>query len=362
MPSPTRIASLEVTDLSMRLHAPFGISGGAQHVAHNLLVTVRLEGGAVGLGEAAPFPAFNGETPEAARDAVERARAVVEGLDASAFRRVAAAVADPAVAGTVGSARCAIETAALDALARHHRLPLWSLFGGAEQRLETDITVTTGGVDEARVAARSAREQGFRALKVKVGGVALGRDVERVAAIFEEARPDRLLLDGNAAYAAPDAIDLLRRLAALGVVPALFEQPVAADDLDGLAQVARATGCPVAADESLTSARAAARLASARAVDVFNVKIMKCGVVEALDIAAVARAHGVGLMIGGMVESTLAMSTSACLAAGLGGFAFVDLDTPLFIADEPFVGGFDQRGPSLSLAPIEAGHGVALRP
>jgi L-Ala-D/L-Glu epimerase len=63
-------------------------------------------------------------------------------------------------------------------------------------------------------------------------------------------------------------------------------------------------------------------------------------------------------MIGGMVESTLAMTASASLAAGLGGFEFVDLDTPLFMRDAPTRGGFRQSGPELELAHISAGHGV----
>jgi hypothetical protein len=66
-------------------------------------------------------------------------------------------------------------------------------------------------------------------------------------------------------------------------------------------------------------------------------------------------------MIGGMVETRLAMSASACLAGGMGGFSFVDLDTPLFLAWDPFEGGFDMRGPDLDLANIRLGHGVRRR-
>ena len=88
---------------------------------------------------------------------------------------------------------------------------------------------------------------------------------------------------------------------------------------------------------------------------------MKTGIAESLDIAAIARAAGLGLMIGGMVESMLAMTTSACFAAGLGGFAFVDLDTPMFLAENPFDGGYAQTGPRLDLGAITGGHGVSPR-
>ena len=93
---------------------------------------------------------------------------------------------------------------------------------------------------------------------------------------------------------------------------------------------------------------------------VLNVKLMKSGVSEALDIVAVARSSGMSLMIGGMLESTLAMSMSACFAAGQGGFEFVDLDTPLFLASSPFTGGFVLRGALLDLSAVTSGHGVSL--
>jgi L-alanine-DL-glutamate epimerase-like enolase superfamily enzyme len=118
---------------------------------------------------------------------------------------------------------------------------------------------------------------------------------------------------------------------------------------------------PVAADESVASAADAARLVRNAAVDVLNIKLMKCGIVEALDIAAIARTAGLHLMIGGMVESLLAMTVSACFAAGQGGFRFVDLDTPLFLAENPFDGGMAYHGGTIDLTPIEAGHGVTPR-
>jgi len=79
--------------LDIPLHEPFGIAGGVQEHAANLLVTVELLDGTLGFGEAAPFPAFNGETQDSARDAIEAARVAVEGVDARAWRAIASAVA-----------------------------------------------------------------------------------------------------------------------------------------------------------------------------------------------------------------------------------------------------------------------------
>jgi L-alanine-DL-glutamate epimerase-like enolase superfamily enzyme len=351
---PTEIRALEVTNLDVPLREPFGISRGTQETVKNLLVTVELASGARGLGEAAPLPAFNGETQDTAREGIMAARGAVLGRDARGFRRLAHGIG---AATRVGSARCAVEMAILDALTRHHGMSLLSFFGGAESSLETDVTIPTGDVGHAARAAAKRREEGFSCLKIKVGGD--GDDLERVSAASGAAPGASLILDANAAMTADAAIALVRALEARGVPIALFEQPVPAADHAGLAAVGRVV--PVAADESVSSARDALALVSLGAPHAFNVKLMKTGIVEALDIAAIARAGGMRLMIGGMVETVLAMTTSACFAAGLGGFSFVDLDTPLFLAENPFDGGFAQRGPSLDLSSISAGHGVSRR-
>lgn len=364
---PTTIRALHVEALNIPLNEPFGIAGGAQEIAHNLLVTAELADGTHGYGEAAPFPAFNGETQDDAFAAVMAARSAVEGADAREWRRIAKLL--PALPGMIGSARCAIETAILDALTRRARLPLWAFFGGATTSLETDITITTGTAEAAARAAREIVARGVTTIKIKIGAGdptlttarMLDYDIARIVAIRDAAPTARLILDGNCGYDAVGALELLDALGVIGITPALFEQPVAKDDYEGLRQIAIARSAPVAADESAASAADVAALASHGAVNVINIKLMKGGVVEALDIAAVARAAGLGLMIGGMVESTLAMSMSACFAAGQGGFSFVDLDTPLFLAENPFTGGMVYRGGRIDLAQIDAGHGVTPR-
>jgi L-alanine-DL-glutamate epimerase-like enolase superfamily enzyme len=111
----------------------------------------------------------------------------------------------------------------------------------------------------------------------------------------------------------------------------------------------------------VASAQDARLVASAGAAQVFNVKLMKAGIAEALEIVSIARASGIGLMIGGNIESILAMTVSACFAAGIGGFGYADLDTPLFLAENPFEGGYSLDGGRISVAHIEAGHGVRPR-
>ncbi|MDQ2645580.1 MAG: dipeptide epimerase [Myxococcota bacterium] len=340
------------------LDEPFGIAGGTQHVARNVLVEVRLADGTRGLGEAAPFPAVNGETQDDALSALSGVRELLAGRDLRRLRPLAALCRE--ALSETPSALCAVETALLDAFTRHHRVSLWSYFGGAETELVTDITIPTGDRERATTLAKRAVLQGFGTLKIKIGGAAPELDVERVLAVHAAAPEAKLVLDANESLSARETLELLGALGTARRSVVLLEQPTPAADLDELRRVREQSGIPVAADESARSTRDVLALANAGAASVVNVKIMKTGVFEAWDMIRCARAHGLGLMVGGMVETELAMSTSACLAAGLGGFGFVDLDTPMFLAKRPLSGGFEQTGPRLRLDRIDTGHGVCL--
>jgi L-alanine-DL-glutamate epimerase-like enolase superfamily enzyme len=355
---PTEVRSVRVAALDIPLLEPFGISRGALDLAANVLVTVELADGTRGYGEAAPFPAYNGETQAGALASLSRAANRIEGRDAGGWREVAAefrALEGPAS----GSALCALETALLDAHARSTGVPLWQFFGGAGTELETDMTITTGTPSQARDAALLIRRRGIRIIKAKVGGPGgPDADLERIAAIAEAAPDSPLVLDGNAGISRAEASRLVKGLRSLGITPALLEQWLPKDDLQGMRALGAESGWAVAADESVTTADDARRVARAGAAQVINIKLMKAGVSEALEVAAVARDAGLGLMIGGNVESILAMTTSACFAAGLGGFAHADLDTPLFLAENPFQGGYSLEGGRISVAHIASGHGV----
>lgn len=354
------IAACEVQPLDIPLFEPFGISGGAAAVAANVLVTLTLADGTRGVGEAAPLPPYNGETQTDALRVLRAAAAWLPGRTATTetWRELAAEFRHRGGAGC-GSAQCAFEMALLDALTRHAGMPLWRFCGGRGAELETDMTVTTGTAAEAAAAARSIRARGIRMIKVKVGGkLGPAHDLERIAAIHAVAPDSPLILDGNAGVTRAAAADLVRGLKAQGIVPALLEQWLAKDDLDGASALIAETGWLVAADETVTTAADARRVVAARSAQVINIKLMKAGLAEAFDIAAVAREAGLDLMIGGNLESILAMTVSACFAAGQGSFRFADLDTPFFLAENPFDGGYRLDGGRISVAHIAAGHGV----
>lgn len=349
------IRQLSFAALDVPLIQPFGIATGVQRIARNVLVQLTLSDGTLGLGEAAPFPAVNGETQAEVLARLPATAEAVSGLSAERYRNVTGLLRE--ILRDTPSALAAVETALFDALCRRVGVSLCWFFGGAETGLVTDITIPTGDIEQAARDAKRAELAGFGTLKIKVGGVPHDLDVLRLRAVANAAPRAALLLDANASLSVDQAVALLESMGKLRDRVRLFEQPTPADDLGALRQVRERARVPVAADESARSSADVARIAKEAAADVVNVKITKTGLTEAWEMVLVARALGLGLMIGGMVETELCMTTSACLAAGIGEFRFVDLDTPLFLGPRPLRGGFTQLGPMIRLEPF-LGHGV----
>lgn len=350
------IAGIDARRVIVPMKEPFAIAGGSSAELETVFVRLALADGTVGHGEASPFPAFNAETAAKSESQIRSAGKRWLGRDAAAWRARLEELED-FLPRRAGAARAALGVALLDAWTRRAGLPLRTLFGGARDRVTSDVTVTLGSPEEAYAAARRIRGLGVRVVKLKVGFTAR-EDSARAAAVAKAHPRAALLLDANQGYGPSHSLELVRLLRARGIRPALFEQPAEADDLKGLIAFHRGCGVPVAADESLRGRADALKLARSGAAQVLNLKLMKMGVLEAWDCGLIARASGLGLMVGGMVETPLAMGAAAHLAAGLGGVEFVDLDTPLWLAQNPTRGVGFGRGGVYDLSGVNAGIGV----
>lgn len=350
------LRSFSFQPFDVPLIEPFGIAGGAQLRANNVLIQLVLGDGTTGIGEAAPFFDVSGETQEAVLQRLGAVEEVLRNRDLSEYRAVSSDLHE--LFRGVPSALCGVEVALFDALCRSAGIAMRSFFGGAEVRLTTDVTIVTGDAAHAAESASRWLARGFTRFKVKVGGDEIDEDVRRLLAIHRVAPAAELVLDANASMSADAALTFLRELKHVAAQVILFEQPTPAEDWDGLRKVERDSGIPVAADESLRSREDFRRITEAPGISAINIKTAKLGLVAAYDLLVAARAHGMHVMVGGMVESELSMSASASLAAGVGGVRFVDLDTPLFMGPRPLSGGYDQEGPLLDLSRIRLGHGV----
>lgn len=351
----TTIRTIIVEPLNIPLLEPFTIATGSVSAARNVLITVTLADDSVGYGECSPFPPSTGESQETALAAARGCVELLTGRDAANWRELARLVHSVFYAQTTVCA--GVEMALLDALTRSYGIPLYVFFGGASSSIETDLSIPMVTPEHGYELAQAAEKQGIRTIKVKVGGD-VREDVARVEAIREGAPALGLTLDANQGYTPAEALLCLEALDERDIRPLLLEQPVHKDDYEGLRYVTRHTSVPVAADESATNAASVARLVAMGACNVINIKLMKCGFVEALDIAAICRATHTQLMIGAMMESRLGISASAHFIAGLGGFRYIDLDTPMLLSEDPFIGGYVQRAGVYDLSGVKAGLGI----
>ncbi|GAC1640606.1 MAG: dipeptide epimerase [Ktedonobacteraceae bacterium] len=351
----TTIRSFRAEPLNIALLEPFAIATGSVTSAQNVLITLTLQDGSVGYGECAPFPPSTGESQETALAAANGCTALLEGKDAAHWRSLSKLV--HSLYYSQATVCAGIEMALLDALTRSYDMPLYVFFGGASTSVETDISIPLVAPEHAKMLAREIVQRGVTSIKVKVGSD-LYEDVDRVEAIREAAPGLGLTLDANQGYTPNEALLCLEALDDRNIRPLMLEQPVHKDDYDGLHYISQHTTVPIFADESASSPAAVARLIKMQAVSGINIKLMKSGFVEAMDIAAVCRANGIQLMIGAMIESQLAIAAAAHFAAGLGGFSFIDLDTPMLLAEDPFIGGYERRGGTYDVSSVKSGLGI----
>lgn len=351
----SRIVSVRAEPARYPLKSPFESARRRSTVAENVRVEVRLASGVTGYGEGSPAAYVTGEIPESVLAGVRRAGAALEGLEAARVRPWADRLRQ--VLPDEPTARSALEMALLDALARAWEISLATYFGGALTELRTDLTLPIGEPQSVAALAAEAASAGFRTLKIKVGSPDREADLERVRRVADAASGCRIRLDANQGFTAETALAFLDACLSAGVPVELMEQPVPRDDWAGLAAVTARSPVPVIADEAVTDAAAALRLAATGAAHGINIKIAKCGFFGALQIVAIAQAAGLKLMIGCMLESLLGIGASLHFACGTGAFDYVDLDSHMLIGLTPTGRPFLQEGELLRLDPTATGIG-----
>ncbi|HXI16301.1 MAG TPA: dipeptide epimerase [Chloroflexota bacterium] len=343
--------ALELTHERMDLpfKGAWTISRGTRRAAENVLVRLRwraLDGREVeGLGEAAPY-AFYGEI----RGTVEACLDEFSGLlgdDPFAIDAIMQRVEARIRHNT--AAKAAIDLARHELVGKLLGQPLWRLWG--LDPILSPVTSFSIGLDEPEEMARKARDAAaFPILKIKLGTV---RDLDIMEAIRDAVPGHRLVVDANAAWTPKQAVRRINDLRDFKID--FVEQPVAADDLDGLRYVRERSSFPIIADESCATEEDIPRLAGC--VDGVNVKLMKCGGLRrARRLIAAARAHHLTVMGGCLIESSLAITAAAHLLPLLD---YADLDGHLHLAQDPF-DGVSCEGGKLTL-PERPGIGAVAR-
>ncbi len=356
-----RIVKFEVIPRALPVRVPFAISRETLDVARVVLVLLWDEAGSFGLGECAPFPSLTHDDAATAAAEAHALAAALVGLDVTAaLARLDAAGRE--IAKRSVTARVGCETALLDLGARQSGQSFARLFGAAELRsVETDLTLPLMAPAAVSAFMGGFARFGFRTIKIKVKGE-VENDRELVRALVRTVpRGTTITLDGNQGYRYGGAKRLLELLAADGTIPAFFEQPLPEDDWDGHARLSQATPVPICLDETVRTVFDCERAVREKTARIVNLKIMKSGVRAAAEIMRVAHAGGIELMIGGMLETEIAMTASLHLACGTGLVRYFDLDTPFFLE-----GSVTEENPwatdsAILMRPAGAGLGLTLR-
>lgn len=325
-----RIESVETMVLDVPTIRPHQLSMTTMRRQTLVLVRLRCSDGVTGIGEGTTIGglSYGDESPEGIKLAIDTyVTPVLMAFDA---RRPAAAMA--AVSRAVRGnhiAKCAVETALLDAWGRREGVPLSELLGGrVRDRLPVAWTLASG--DTARDVAEAEEmldRRRHRTFKLKIGTRTPTEDVAHVAAI-KRALGDRasVRVDVNQAWGERTATRGIAALEDAGVD--LVEQPVPRWNRAALARLTARSSVAIMADEALHGPEDAFDLARGAAADVFAVKIAQSGGLHAAGrVAAIAAAAGIGLYGGTMLEGGIGTAASAQLCAT---FPFLEWGTELF--------------------------------
>jgi muconate cycloisomerase len=310
-----KIASVEVIPYALPLKRPYVTASGTLERREMVLLRMRTEAGIVGLGEAVPLSLRGGATLERVERSLVRLTRRLTRLDVAdmASEQPLAAAVDALIHVAAGRrlpapAKAAVETALFDLAGRISETPLWRMLRGETSApVRCNATLAADTAQELAAEASAWGDAGFETFKIKLG---VGDDAERAQSVRGAVGPEaRLRVDANGAWSAEQAVATLGELEQLGVE--LVEQPTAT--LREMATVAAATAIPIAADESVTSAKEAARAVRAGACRLATVKLSKVGGIG----PAAAIAAELPVYLSSALDGPVGIAAAAHAAQGL---------------------------------------------
>ncbi|OGS48647.1 MAG: hypothetical protein A3K68_06305 [Euryarchaeota archaeon RBG_16_68_13] len=346
-----RIDLVEFAPLSIPRKERFTIARGSSDVADLVFVSVH-SGGVSGQGCAAPTDVTK-ETIPTVLESLKRLSHLLSGFEFDRPRQVADEMDKRLPANP--SAKAAIDMAVYDIAARVAGKPLFEYLGGSRDRMPTDMTI---GIMPAQAAVERTRRwvaAGFQSLKVKVGRDPKA-DLERLRAIRAAAGPAvELRVDGNQGYTWSQALSFAR--AARDLQVSVFEQPVSAEDLEGMRVLAEQSPIPVMADEMVLTPEDAKKLGWAKAARAVNLKLMKHGgLSRTMDVNTICESAGFPTMVGCMGEPQLSIAAGLHFALAHKNVRWLDLDSHFNLAADPTAGLTFEAGNLI--APRKPGLGI----
>lgn len=336
-----KITHIEIYRFSIPME-PFAIATGTMDFAQNTFVRVHTESGLYGVGECSAFPMIVGETQGTCLVLARDFAKLWKGKDASDIPARLAEL-DLYIAGN-RTAKSAFDMALYDLAAKNANQPLYQYLGGSKRPIETDITIGISTPEGMAEKAMSFVLQGARELKIKLGKDPR-TDVERIRTIRAKVGDAiKIRIDANQGWDYEGAKWALNELEAFDIQ--FCEQPMRTYNDHLLPQLRKETAVPIMADESCYDHRDARRLAENQACEFINIKFSKSGgIAEAIRIHDTAQEYGIPCMIGGMLETRLALAANVHFACAAPNVKFFDMDTCMVgHLEDPIVGGIVYNG------------------
>ncbi|MBX2922990.1 MAG: dipeptide epimerase [Chitinophagaceae bacterium] len=330
------ILHTDIYRFSIPMH-PFTIATGTMYFAQNIFIRVFTDAGIYGVGECSAFPMIVGETQNTCFEMAKDFAALWKGKDPLAIpERMSELHAFTAYNST---AKSAFDMALYDIAAKQVRQPLYRFLGGEKKSMETDLTVGIQPPEQMAKQALEFKQQGVRIIKVKLGKRPED-DIERIRYIREAVGEEiQLRIDANQGWDYEEAIAVLSAIEKYKI--AFCEQPMRRYNDHLLPALKKASPIPIMADESVFDHHDAERVIASNGCSYVNIKFSKSGgILEALEINRVCSQHNIPCMMGGMLESRLALTAFAHFASSQNNIIFYDMDTCMLgHKTDPVMGG-----------------------
>ncbi|KYP14530.1 mandelate racemase/muconate lactonizing enzyme family protein [Flavihumibacter sp. CACIAM 22H1] len=322
---------------------PFTIATGTMKFAQNIFIRVHTDAGFYGVGECSAFPMIVGETQSTCFAMAQDFAALWKGKDPLAIEDRMQEL--HLFTARNSTAKSAFDMAIYDIAAKAAKLPLYKFLGGQEKiQLETDLTIGIDSIEKMAAKAADYVANGVRIIKIKLGKEP-ATDIARVKAIREAVGKEILLrIDANQGWEFDGAVQALTAMKELDIQ--FCEQPMRTYN-DALApQLKTISPVPIMADESVFDHRDAIRVIESGGCSYVNIKFSKSsGLLEAIAINKACEERGIACMMGGMLESRLALSAFAHFATAYSNVRFYDMDTCLMgHLEDPVTGGIRYNG------------------
>lgn len=336
---------------------PFTIATGTMQHAQNVLIKLHTSEGIFGWGECSAFPMIVGETQESCYQNAIHFASYWKGKNPLSIQERLAEL-DYIIAGNY-TIKSAFDMALFDIAAQWANQPLYAYLGGTQKAIESDLTI---GIDTPEAMANMAiafKEKGVQILKVKLGKDAK-TDILRIQKIREAIGNEiKIRIDANQGWSTKEALDILNGLAPFAIE--FCEQPLHKYYDDFLPALCAASPIPIMADESVFTHHDARKLIKNKACHLINIKFSKSGgIQEAIKIQSLAADHQIACMMGGMLESRLALSAKMHFAMAHDNLIYYDMDTCLLgHLEDPILGGVQFNGMHLYIDDTP-GHGATV--